>query len=416
MANGSFSTRRLTEYLDETRDAFDRSISDGTSNSVDVPSFYSFSPERLRLYINDARTAPSDAGAKFTDQEGNFRLSPAAGDKIEIHTAERPRYVVGYDAVATTAAKMESQLGTGDTFRVGVRDRADPENLGFFELNGDSDNRVVLTGSGSEIASDTFEFPSAVTEQTPVRYEIQFNWYGVGRWRFRISYTDNSRDMGERQVNRVVGELTVDGEWTTGDAAFHVFNELEASNSGVEAEVGSYAYSILGGVSETSRTKGSRLSGLSYSGSGDYEPLAAIQIDPDRGNVYTQLADTTVFPDGGSGELLTIVAQPSETDASGFTTPSSHSVNNSVVEQTTSVSTFPDSSGTVVSSAADPNGYQIAFTTFEEAGSGANTRLSQAGIDDKRPLYEDDVAIFLYKADTATARNVNITYVTEQNW
>jgi len=414
--------RRTADSVDSWNDAFGKQIADGTRNAVDIPAFYDFNPERHRLYLNDSRVSPEDVPAKFTDEEADFLLEPAAGDKMEIHTAERPRYIVGYESVASLAAKGETELGAGDTFTCGLRDRSDPENLAYFEINGDSPNRVVLVGSGTEVAAEEFEFPGTRADdltigyQTPIRYEIQFNWYNVGRYLFKISYSDDSRPVGDRQVNKVVGELTVDDDFGTGDAAFHLFHELDATTSGQQLRTGSYGYNVLGNIEETTRTKGARLTGLSYGGSGDYEPLAAIRIDESRGNVYSQLTRLNVFPDGGSGQLLCMVTDADQTDASGFSTPLEHSPSDSVIEQTTTVTEFPDQDGNIVTSDPNPNGYQIGLATYEDTGTGTNARSSSLGLENKRPLYEDDVAIFLYKADTATSRSVNLTYFTEQDW
>lgn len=416
MPGGSFNIRRLTEYLDQSRDAFGKQISDGTRNSIDVPSFYTYNPERLRYYANDTRTDPT-TDTRFSDREGDYLLEPNAGDKLEMHTAERPRYVVGYEAVGSAAAMAETQLGAGDQIQVGLRDRSDPENLAYFELNGDSPNRLVLEGQGAEVASTEFEFPGSVDETTPLRYEIQFNWYNVGRYLFTVSYTDSGEDVGERQRNYVIGELTVDDDFATGDGAYHVYHEIDASTSGQALAVGSYGYSVLGNIDETTRTKAARLTDLSYGGSGEYEALAAVRIPDNLGNVYCQFKNVTCFPNTTSGELLVIVVQAGETDATGFGVPPQQSESNTVVRQTTNVTEFPDSAGSIVTSTSDPNGYQVGFTRYESSGDGNNRRVSPSeSVENKRPLYEDDVAVFLYKADSATSDSVNVTYFVEQDW
>jgi len=398
-------------------DAFGKKIADGTTNAVDIPSFYTYNPERLRLQQDGTRVDPEDIPTKFTDNEANYTLTPDAGESLLFQTAERPRYVVGYESVASTAAKLNSTLGDGDTVRIGLRDNADPENEAYFEINGNAENRLVIIKQGSEIKSQPFTFPDDIDETSAVRYEIQFNWYNVGRYKFAVTYTNDSEVDGQKEKNANVGEVVVDDDFATGDGVYHIFQEIDAATAGQELISGSFGYNVLGDVSETTRTKGSRLSGLSYDGSGEYEALAAVRLDADRGNVFTSFKDISVFPDGGGGELLIIVIEATETDASGFETPPQHSDRNSVIEQTTTVTEFPDQTGATVTQTTDPNGYQIGLAAYEEAGGGANTR-SDSGLDveNKRPLYEDDVAILLYKADTATARTVNVTYFTEQAW
>jgi hypothetical protein len=400
-----------------SRDGFGKQISDGTRNTLDVPGHYPYNPERHRLELNGARIEPGDIPTQYTENAASHTLSPNAGNELGMHTAERSRYIVGYEASATTASVVDSTLGAGDTYRVGVSDKEDPTNRSYFEINGDGANRLVLEDEGTEVTSAEFAFPDGVDETDAIRYEIQFNWYNVGRYLFRVSYTDDDAPPGDKQKNDVVGELVVDSDFVNGDGNYHVFHLLDATTSGQTVRVGSFGYNILGNVEETTRVKGTRLTDLSYGGSGDYEALFAARIDPNRGNVYCQLQNLTVFPDGGSGELLAIVVSAADTDATGFSTPPQHSPRNSVIEQTESVTTFPNTDGDIVTQTTDPNGYQIGFAPFESSGTGTNARTQTSiNVQNKRPLYEDDVAIFLYKADTATSRSVNVTYFFEQDF
>lgn len=399
-----------------TSDAFGKLIADSTQNTLDIPSHYNFNPERLRYFENGSRVVP-DTSAKFTDLEASYRLEPDAGDCLTLYSAERPRYIVGYEGLMSCAAKLDTALGSGDTFRVGLDDRQSPANRAFFEFT-DSGQRAVLIGSGSEVATESFELPDTVSQTDPIRFEIQYNWYNVGRYLFTISYTDETEPLMQRQKIERVASLTVDDDYATGDGNFHLFQELDATNSGLQVRCGSFGHNILGNVSPSFRTKSARIAptGNNYSGSGQYEALAAVRIDPDRGNVYSSFSTLEVTPDAGSGEMVVIVVRSSETDATGFSTPPQHSPKNSVIEQTTNVSTFPDQNGNLVTSAANPNGYQVAFSALSQTGQGSKTTRDSNTIVNKRPLYEDDVAIFLYKADTATARNVKFIYAIEQDW
>jgi hypothetical protein len=407
-------TRDLLQELESNKDAFGKFIADGTRNTIDIPSTYTFSPERLRLYVDGSRTKP-DAAALFTDAEGYWTLEPSAGERVEVSTAERPRYVVGYEANLSAASQVSSGLNPDDRLRIGGRDRQSPENATFFEINGDAPNRAVIQDQGTEVASVEWAYPDGVDEATPVRYEIRYNAYGVGRLRFNLSYTDTDADPV--QQNDDVASVAVDDAYSLGDYNLHLFQELDAASSGRELRAGSFGFNIFGNVQETTRTKAARLTGLSYGGSGDYEPLVAARVDPDRGNVYSQFKAVSVFPGSTSGELLVQVFRPSETDASGFDTPPQQSPNNSVVEQTTSVTEFTDQDGNTVTADTDPAGYQVGFTRFESSGQGNSTRVATSQqVENKRPLYEDDIAVFLYKADSATSDTLNLTYLVEQDW
>ena len=395
-------------------DAFGKLIADGTTNRLDLPSHYDFNPERYRTEVNGTKSRTLDTN-KYTDEDAGIRLTPAAGDTLKLFTAERPRYTVGYEAVASLAAKGETTLDTGDTIRLGLANLESPTSEAYFEITS-TGQRAVLESNGSEVATESWTYPDGIDYQSPVRYEIQYNWYNVGRYLFTIAFTDDSRPMDGRQRKVVVAELTVDDDLATVNANYHLFHELDATTSGQELIAGSYHYGVLGDVSASVRSKASRLTELSYGGSGDYEALAAVRVDPDRRDVNCDFVEVEILPDGGSGELLVVVVDSSETDATDWGTPVQHAPGNSVIEETTTVSKFPDQDGTVVSSASDPNGYQVGFVKFDSAGTGSRIRTSSGGIRRKRPLHEDDVAIFLYKADSATARSVDVTYETEQDW
>jgi len=409
---GSESTN---DVLKSQQDNFGVQVANGTRNIIDISSGYTFSPERLRYVENGTRTDPDDS-AKITDREPDFLLEPAQGDTLRMRTAERPRYIVGFDGVPSLKAQVESTLGAGDTVKIGTSDSQTPENAAYFEINGDSPNRLVVVKGGTEQISETFNFPGNIDETNPIRYEIKYNWYGVGPFEFNITYTDNSQNVGGKTINDTLGELVSDTDITLNDPNMGLFHEIDASTTGQQLSVGSYGYLVRGDVSATQRTKVSRLTGLSYGGSGDYEPIAAMRIDPDRGNVFTQINTVEVVPDATEGEVLAMVVRQGDTDASNFSTPIQHSPNNSVVEETTDVTTFPDQGGTVVTSAANPNGYQVGFFATTLTGQGATQARTSTPGRQIRPIYEDDVCIFLYKADSATSDTLNLTYSTIQLW
>ena len=398
-------------------DSFGKQVTNGVRNQIDISSTNTFSPERLRYFKNGTRIRLAN-DTTFTDQEGEFLIEPAAGDTCRLQTAERPRYVVGFDAVASLEGQVLTSLGSGDTVKYGLDDDQTPQNAAYFEINGDSDNRLVLVKGGSEVKSQTFEYPRGVDETEPIRYEITYNWYGVGTFQFSIFYTENGQKDGEKAINKLVGELAVDSEKTVNDANFHLFHEVDATTSGQRLSAGSYGFNTLGDVSVTSRTKVSRIVGSAgnYSGTGNYEPIAAARVNPDRAEVFAQLTSVEAIPDAGDGELMAIVVPESKTDASNFTTPVQQSPDNSVIEETTDITTFPDQDGNVVTDAANPNGYQVGFYATEITGQGATQNRTSTLSRQIRPIYEDDVVVFLYKDDGVNERTVNLVYNTRQLW
>lgn len=402
---------------DLTIDAFKKLIADSTTNTLDLQSTYPFSAERLRYNINGTVFRNIDDSTKIDKTEGSFLLLPDNGDNVTLYSAERPLNVVGYEAVASMALRLNRDLESGDTLTVGTNDFQSPENAAFFELNGDGNHRAVMVDQGMEVASESFELPERISSSSPIRYAIQFNWYGVGRHLFTVSYTDPSESIGQRQKIKSVAELSVEDDFSNSDPNQHVFAEVSASTTDLEVDVGSFGYNVLGDVIPTSRVKSTRLTGLQYDGTNNnYEVVAAGRIEPDYGNIFCQLQNIEVIPDNTEGELLVIAASPSETDASNFSTPVQHSENNSIWLQTTDVTTFPDEQGNVVSTSDNPNGRQVGFSSSTVVGLGSASSRIGSTQSDKRPIYEDDRVLFLYKSDSGSSDTLNIQYQVEQLW
>jgi len=398
-------------------DAFLKQISDSTRNSLDLPSVYDVSPERYRLVIDGTRTTPTDT-TSFEDRQRDFLLAPAAGETVEFYSAERPRYVVGYEAAASWAFEGLTEIGTDDTVRIGVTDRdatGNGVNRAYFEFT-PGENRCVLERAGTEVDAMSFRFPDAIEYQSFVRPEIQYNAYDAGRWLFSLSYTHSTNGVGEKQEIVDVAELAVDDAGATNEYNFHLWFEVDSPSGTTELSAGSMAYRVLGNTTATYRPKTSRHTGLSYGGSGDYEAVLAMRKAPDASNVFTELTGLELFLADGSGEAVIVSVPESDTDASGFSVPSAQSAENSVFETTTNVSQFPDSTGSVVTSAANPGGYQIAFSATEDAGSGGNRTQRTTSIRQKRELTQDNVGVLLVKRDSAASTTAKAIIQNEQDW
>jgi hypothetical protein len=401
-------------------DNFGNQVAQAITNSVDVPSFNPFNPERLRYFKNGTRIRDRNLSgeATFTDREQDYLLEPASGDTLRLQTAERPRYIVGTDVSGSLAGHQQVALQSGDTWTCGLSDLQSPENGAFFEINGDSPNRIVLLRGGTEVASKEWTYPNGLDETNAIRYEIVYNWYGVGPYDFKLFYTDDTKADGKQAVTEIVGTLSVSGSRSTNDGNFHIFQKIDATSSNLEYAAGSMGFLIFSNAKASDRSKTSRLTGLSYSGSGNYEPLAAVRIDPPRGNIFAELAGIEAVPSGGTGELLASVMPQSETDASDgdFSAPVQHGQTNSVIQETTTITKFTDSSGTLTTDAADSTGYQVGFYATDVASQGSAKARQASRARAVRPLYEDDVAVMLYKDDDSQSRTVNITYNTNQLW
>jgi len=397
-------------------DAFKKLIADSTTNTLDLSSAYPFSPDRYRYEINGSVFRDIDADNRISRNESGFIFEPNSGDDIVFRSAERPSYVVGYEALASIAVTIPTSLDAGDTVKIGMNDFESPENGAFFEINGDSPNRLVLLNQDVEVASQEWSYPDNLDRTDPIKYQIQSNWY-AGRHVFKLSYTDDGAKDGNKQQTYVAGEVVIDDQVSSADPNQHIFAEIDASNTGKKLNVGSLGYNVLGDIIPISRIKTSRVTNLSYDGTNDnYEPVLAAKVDEDFGGVLVQLKILQVFPDSTEGELLAMAVRNDETDATGFSIPVQQSSNNSIWLQTENVTTFPDSTGTVVNNADNPNGRQVGFGTSDTSGLGSSATRGTATQIDKRPIYEDDVVVFLYKSDSGSSDSINIEYQVEQFW
>jgi hypothetical protein len=383
-------------------DAFDRPVTT-LSNKVDLPSSYPWSPERYRIDINGTRTHIDDT-TKVTDRTRDFLVEPAAGDTIVFRTAERLRYVVGVEGLASWAWQLLTALGIDDQLRIGVSDL--DGNGYYYEIVGDGSaagytaTAIIENADDGVVASESFNSPVPPTDFQ--RDAVQWNWYDVGRALFRKTYTED----GE-QINRTAAELSRDGEGTTEASNLFLFFEFDAATSGQQLSVGSMSYLLLADVVPTARRKAIRYSGIGYGGSGDYEPGLALRLDQTKDNVFVNAMKIVVtgFDNTTGGESILIGVDPELTDASGFSSPDQVSDGSSVIEWTTNISTFPDSTRNPVSSAVGYSGYQINHSSINASGSDPTEGQIATSAKTRSPIHGDDVAVLLVRPDSGATQS-----------
>jgi hypothetical protein len=390
-----------TERQSSGVDAFDRPVTT-LSNKVDLPSSYPWSSERYRISINGTRTHIDDT-TKVTDRRRDFLVEPDAGDTIVFRTAERLRYVVGVEGLASWAWQLLNALGTDDRLRMGVSDLAG--NGYYYEIVGDDSapgytaTATIENADDGVVASESFNPPVEPTDFQ--RDAIQWNWYDVGRALFRKTYTED----GE-QINRTAATLSRDGEGTTEASNLYLFFEIDAATSGQQLSVGSLSYLLLADVTPTARRKAIRYSGIDYSGSGDYEPGLALRLNQAQDNVFVNAMKIVVTGfDNTGGEAILVGANPTLTDASGFESPDQVSTESSVIEGTTTISTFPNSTRSEVSSAEGFGGYQINHSSINAAGTDPTEGQVATSAKERAPIHSDDVGVLLVRPDDGTAQS-----------
>lgn len=400
--------------------SFNQLIADSTQNKADIASHYPHSPERHRLYINGSRfNLQYDTTPKFENAIDSWKLKPAANDTMEYITAERFRYVVGYVLAVSQALQTNQSLQTGDKVVIGYGDPDLSNNManadGWFiefvpELN---DNQAYATTyrDGTQLDSQRVDFEKGITDWR--RIENLLNWYNVGNRKVVETFTYRGS-----QSNPIQQDTSIDDDKgpTTGNQRVTFAVQAGSGTSNLELECGSIGVIVKGNVTPLIRAK-SYTQTSSHSGSGNWEALAALRVDPNRDRVNTQLTSLQVMETSVDADvrLMAISFDPANTNATGFITPPEHNHDNSVVEVTTNVSEFVDSTGTTTTATADPGGYQIGYASRYTAGTGtANRRESSASRVRKRNIYNGDYAVIL--ANTGSAMSITFEVETEQDW
>jgi hypothetical protein len=418
MANED-TLRQLLELNDGFSDAFSEQVSKGTRNLIDLPAFYDFSEERYRFIENGSRVKDPDADStRFTDQDEQFLIEPSAGDTLEFKTAEAPRYLVGNDADVSWSFQFLSALqDASDTFTLFVE--------GAFELEYDGADNVTFRSleDGSEKTSTDVTPPNGL--ESPSRPEIEFNWYAVGRAVVTIDYTEE-----DTQKTTEPATITVDDDWLSDDPTGRIGFRLDVANSGVQLEAGSMAYIVKTDTIPTSRPKPHSYSSgeLNEIAADGYTVVGAFRIDPDRDNVFTNVTSVDVIAEANVDVELFLKAVPEgETDADfldpdgdgtdeGAAYPRSNSPQNSVIQWTPNVSTFPTRTYNVDGTEI-PNGRNVGAAVESSAGTGAGVTKAGRSFRRKRPVYQDDVVLMVgHTPDSSSVANVDVFVESDQEW
>jgi len=409
----------MTNPTEEWSDAFSEQVSKGTRNLLDLPAFYDFSEERYRFIENGSRIRdPHADSTRFTDQDQQFLIEPNAGDTLEFKTAEAPRYIVGNDADVSWSFQFLSALqDASDVFTLFVEDAFE------IEYDGAGNTTFRSLESGAEKVSEPVETPNGL--ESPSRPEIEFNWYAVGRAEVSIDYTRQSQQRTTKPTT-----ITVDDDWLSDDPTGRVGFRLDVSNSGISLEAGSIGYIVKTDTIPTTRPKphvfsSTELNQIAASG---YTVLGALRIDPDRDNVFTNVTSVDITAEQSVDVEVFLKAVPEgETDADfldpdndgtdeGPAYPRSTSPQNSIIQWTPNVSTFPTRTY-AVDGTTIPNGRNVGAAAESSAGVGSGVTKAGRSFRRKRPVYKDDVVLMIgHTPDSSTAADVDAFVETDQEW
>lgn len=424
----SSNTRIMADTLFDARDDFDNLVTRGTVNTEDLPSDKPFSCERYRLFTgadgsnqsNRVLLQYGEGSGIFNDAEDNYELLPGEGQTLTFKTARRFRYIVGFVNEWSRAAGLSRPLESGEYLEImmdfdgsgsdghGIMIRPDEQYI-FERRNG-------TPGQARSAEDEAVDVDIRNNGTTFARYVSEYSWYNVGPATFTQSFPENN-DLTNRSLGSVAPEPGQGSRYSLGHVTMRIHRETGTPS--ITATAGSTGYSVKGDVTPTGRTKGAVVDSLTHSGSGEWEPLAAFRFRDGYETVPCDVA--RLLPLGGpEGELGIISVSPTLTDA-GETNGWINRGSATAIEFTKDISTFPDGSGTVVTSAPrvedGGNGYggfQVALGNTQVTGAGANTNISGTDQISFSPLYPDDIAVVI--AYSATSGDFRGRLDISQEW
>ena len=403
------------EYLDRGRDAFDNDVGNRT-NVLDLPAHYPYSPERWRLFVDGARIYPEyettvNDLAQYTHDTDRHALTPNAGETVVLRSAERPRYVVAYELVATFAMAINQELTAGDSWKVGLYDGTDGWYIEQDSTHAPDEADAVMERNGVEQYRREDQ-PLHIPSTEFGRFRLQTGWYNITRQDWERSYpqTDppaqaKNNDKWTQQNQTITTGAMQNGRGPRyGNLPIYFEVTASADTTGLELSAGSAAQVNLGMTHPFLREKvGVFNDDITVTGA--WEPLRAFRIDPDRHIVNVQIEDMDIgkYSVTDTVELLLMSADPSKVlDANGdplvdadYATPPEWSPANNVLETSTAVDQFPDSTGTPQTTLQNPGGWQMGRTELFVGGGNQVTGTTDVTNGAKRPLYGQDVGVVL---------------------
>jgi hypothetical protein len=246
-------------------------------------------------------------------------------------------------------------------------------------------------------------------------------WYGVGPFKPSISYT---REDGY-QRNELLGSLS-----NTEDIATEAINlkpkvvlEADAGAPEFTVNVGSIGALVRGAAQEFNRPRSAVLYDLggnigpSYA---DNTPVLAKRHAPDKQNVSVKVDVPEFSPSGDvTVDLIVIAVAADQTDATGFAFSRQGDPQNTAVQYTTDVSTFPTETRAVPGggTAEVPDGRLMAGSVAEGAKNDPSKAEAGPGEENKRVLGEDEVALYIPRTAGSTGVSLNwLRPLNQQDW
>lgn len=410
----------LTSGIDRGReDGFGNLSINKITNKINISSDKRYNPERHRVYVDGQRQLIQYADIIQYNHAGDVHeLKPSAGEKVLFRGAERFRYQVNFELLASFSYTLNQTLNAGDTIRVGLFDHS---NGWFYERDGSmtmNEARLVVKRAGERKLTKTVIL--AKHDTIPTRLGLTTNWYAVGRQLWRQTFTEDNKN----QLNQVIGATAIQDRSTkvsTLPPAFEVVASGTTNN--LVMEVGSFSGILIGEADGVTKQKVATFE-ANITTTDEWVPILAIRTNPKDSIINTQLTNVAIGKFTGSGDVQVVVmaydpsnvfdSDTAELTDSDYSTPVLHSPSNSVIEHSTAVSLIPDSSNTTVTSTTDPGGWQVGYASLYTTGQGNSTTQVPTNKSLKRNIYPLDIAVVLVKS-SATG-DIEGEYTTSQEW
>lgn len=447
----------INALIRQWSDNFGRQIANPLVDLIDVSGDKAFTAERLRYYKDNARVfLQYGTDPTYSETSQGHKLTPGADQSLELRTAEKAAYQVGFDLWPTMSHRVLGTLETGDVIGGGYG-LLDIGNFDPSQVTPDADNPasgcysgtdadgyfwyytthtgvnsilIALVQSGTVLNSAIVDREKAGDVFTII--EQRLNWYAVGPCEFRETYTDLSQDAQKPQVNTNIGAIANDDGKGPSTGSHRVTAGIHqgAGNSGLEFEVGSMGMRAPGTPEPQFKSKGHSMDLDASNPTETYQVAGALRIDPDRENVKLRITGMQIIKTPGSSitrtRVLMMVTDPANTNAPGsgaWETPVEHSPSNSVLEEVSvdqdaaTPLTGPDieAAGTdstgadTANSVNDPGGYQV----FRDSITVDKKSTQQNPSPSNREIYPGDIVLIW--VDVESAGTVEVDIQTEQN-
>ena len=366
------------------------------------PSHYAANPERHRVYVDGTRQLLQYSSPSQYGHPGDVhRLKPSAGETVAIETAEKPRYTVQFDLEYSFAFGLNQKLQTGDLVRFGA---FDGQNGYFFERRGDHGDLladfVVMRESAEVLRREDVELSRKMTAFQ--RWALETNWYNVGAQRWKQTYT---AEFAQRN-DRIAATSVDDGRGpVTGNLPLRMEVQAGGATTGLVLEAGSFGATVIGNVTSRKRQKGGIVT-FSYGGSGDWEPLYAFRLDPERAPISAMFGSSKIFSFDGSENCEVMICGHDKSkvlDSNGNPIPDGDwAYDNYRSPLTSAVQTVrpteaPNSDGTPVAQAAKTGGWQAEYAVLSQGGASIESTDAQP----MASIYDRDVYVLWARSPSA---------------